>query len=754
MSDGSALATDTRTRVLVVGDSARLAETTSAITSAVVTPGAVAAVLATDALESLRHSSADCIVCDVRPQTGPIRVLDAIREVDGHVPIVALVDRADVETALSSGASDVFFADDPPALACARVANALERAHSRHTPAEPFYRTVLEHAGSLVFVFDADGGFRYVSPAIESITGHTPDEVERVGPSRLVHPADTAALFETIGDLRDASLGETRWVTCRIARTDGTWQTAVIRMANRLTDPAVTGIVATVFGLSPRDSAGGGRSLERTVYPFSPSESAGLASTLRSRDRTLSQVQSALDARSNLSAIAQRVVCEALEADTRSALEQRVCAALLDLEWVDFVWIGREYERRIVPHACAPEEKTNNNHSTNHHHSGPTHADSIGRSIDSNGSPHDSGPRSYLDRVDLTVGDGGVPPDTDDRSAPPDTDDHSAPPDTDDRGELASHDDRGEPACRAVATDEVTVVDRIALETGQPWATSALDAGFHSALSVPLSNRTSRHGVLSVYATQPAAFDTFARSTFSHVGTVLAFAIDALETKRALLTTDVVNLEFELRGGEDLLSRLARGLDCRVSLESYVPRTDGYLALFVRTSNGSEETVLEYARRLDGVSSVRPVAERDDGSLFELVATSSLVSLLADAQAVLRSATADGSRTRVLVDLPQGSDVRLLVDTLEASFDEVSLLARREGDRTRVSHRDFRSALAERLTEKQRLVLETAYVNGYFEWPRERTGEEIADSLGIAQPTFNRHFRTAERKLFTLLFEE
>jgi DNA-binding CsgD family transcriptional regulator len=51
------------------------------------------------------------------------------------------------------------------------------------------------------------------------------------------------------------------------------------------------------------------------------------------------------------------------------------------------------------------------------------------------------------------------------------------------------------------------------------------------------------------------------------------------------------------------------------------------------------------------------------------------------------------------------------------------------------------------LTDRQLEVLQTAYYAGYFEWPRHRTGEEIADDLDIAGPTFQQHLRTALDRL-------
>lgn len=40
-------------------------------------------------------------------------------------------------------------------------------------------------------------------------------------------------------------------------------------------------------------------------------------------------------------------------------------------------------------------------------------------------------------------------------------------------------------------------------------------------------------------------------------------------------------------------------------------------------------------------------------------------------------------------------------------------------------------------------VLGTAYFAGFFDWPRASTGEDVAELLGVPQPTVNRHLRLA-----------
>jgi len=59
-----------------------------------------------------------------------------------------------------------------------------------------------------------------------------------------------------------------------------------------------------------------------------------------------------------------------------------------------------------------------------------------------------------------------------------------------------------------------------------------------------------------------------------------------------------------------------------------------------------------------------------------------------------------------------------------------------------------------KLTDRQFEVIECALNEGYFEWPREASSEEIADELDISRATFLEHLRKAQSKLLTVAIEE
>ena len=86
------------------------------------------------------------------------------------------------------------------------------------------------------------------------------------------------------------------------------------------------------------------------------------------------------------------------------------------------------------------------------------------------------------------------------------------------------------------------------------------------------------------------------------------------------------------------------------------------------------------------------------------------------------------------------------------TFVEVTLRSKQTLDQT--FERDVHAQFLGALTDRQLEVTQTAYYSGFFESPRESTGEDVAALLGISPPAFYQHIRTVQRKLFTAVFEE
>lgn len=100
---------------------------------------------------------------------------------------------------------------------------------------------------------------------------------------------------------------------------------------------------------------------------------------------------------------------------------------------------------------------------------------------------------------------------------------------------------------------------------------------------------------------------------------------------------------------------------------------------------------------------------------------------------------------------PDIETVQGVVNELHEAFDDVHVrqLTRAEegGDH------DFVFVDRNRLTARQREVLETAYEMGYFDHPKGANAGEVADALGIAPSTFSEHLAAAQRKLLSSLLQ-
>ncbi|MFC6905293.1 bacterio-opsin activator domain-containing protein [Halalkalicoccus tibetensis] len=315
--------------------------------------------------------------------------------------------------------------------------------------------------------------------------------------------------------------------------------------------------------------------------------------------------------------------------------------------------------------------------------------------------------------------------------------------------------DGDEPALRAAAGEPVAVGNVAEGFREAPWRTAALERGYQSVLSVPLSHEGLSYGVLSVYADRPNAFDEMARTVFLELADTIAAALTAVKQRDALLSDTVTELEYETRSESCPVLALALAADCGVALDGGVRRVEGGVLAFVTAEGASLDRVRESADDVATIEEATPIAEREDGGVLWLRLASPFVgSRLADHGATLRTlrASADDASARLIVDVPNPTDVRAVDGALTELYADATLLSQRE--RAGESGPDHtRSALLERLTDRQLEAVRTAYHSGFFESPRACSGEAVADALGVSASAFYQLNRASQRRLFGALFD-
>lgn len=313
-----------------------------------------------------------------------------------------------------------------------------------------------------------------------------------------------------------------------------------------------------------------------------------------------------------------------------------------------------------------------------------------------------------------------------------------------------------EPAGRAIRTREPQAeADLLGDPPFASWRQQALKRGYRSGVSVPVTYGDTLYGVLSLYAGETGVFDETEQSVLAELAETVGYALNAIERKQAFVSEQSVDLDFRVRDATDPVLSFVAETGGELEFENAVRRDDGHLHAFVALRGIDSDETMSLAEGLVRIENVRLVADRDDESLYECtLGDESLLSVLADRGVMPRTITATGGEARFVVRISRSADVRSIVELFEDGYDEVELVARRERDEPVRSRHQFESEFEERLTERQREVLELAYFSGFFEWPRESTAQDVAEMLDVSQPTVSRHVRSGERALFSLLFED
>ncbi|ACV46162.1 MULTISPECIES: bacterio-opsin activator domain-containing protein [Halomicrobium] len=299
------------------------------------------------------------------------------------------------------------------------------------------------------------------------------------------------------------------------------------------------------------------------------------------------------------------------------------------------------------------------------------------------------------------------------------------------------------PVARAYRTGEVQVVsDTRSLAAFSPRPERAPAAGFEAVIVTPLCHGETTHGILAVYATEPDAFSERIARSFAVLGETIGLALTAIQNKRLLQHEAPLRLAFRSDSDDACLVRVARSCDCTLETAGVVETSDGVVQ-YLRVDGAAPSTVVDTVCESELVDDAA-VTRTDGDSLVELHGPSSPGTELAEVGARLVETEIDPGGARLVVETTGDADLRSVQTVVERWFPDVTLVSKRK--RTQPESDGERSPLSP-LTDRQREVLRAAYLSGYYDWPRETTAEELADSLGIASPTLHQHLRRAERNL-------
>ena len=311
------------------------------------------------------------------------------------------------------------------------------------------------------------------------------------------------------------------------------------------------------------------------------------------------------------------------------------------------------------------------------------------------------------------------------------------------------------PGGRAYRTGDVQVSQEIRSDpTFEPWREEALDRGIRSAAAIPLVHGDTTYGVLAVYATRPLAFSQREQEAFETLGKAVGIAINAIENRKLLFADEAVELEFETVDPGVVFVRLSERFGCELTITGYVESKSGHWSVYL-TLEGAPPTAVRNAALEDpDVEEVRVIADEDGSGLLEFVVKGNALNELTEHGAILTSGHVDDGRGRFSIEAPQTTDVRRLSARLRETYPESTLVALREFDRPVQKAVELRQSIDDRLTDRQQEALTRAHYAGYFEWPRQSTAADVADSMDIAETTYHYHLRNALNVLVSALTDQ
>lgn len=153
--------------------------------------------------------------------------------------------------------------------------------------------------------------------------------------------------------------------------------------------------------------------------------------------------------------------------------------------------------------------------------------------------------------------------------------------------------------------------------------------------------------------------------------------------------------------------------DQTITVEETILVDDDRLIQYLTVTGLSLKNFQEAVAELTEAETIRELIGAGDSNRVEVTYSDfPTASTLASYGGRIETVCFDVPDLRITVALPRRADVRQ-------------------------RYQDLRSEIPDLRIGAQRTALKTAFFAGYFEWPRKSTGEEVAETLGIAAPTFH-----------------
>lgn len=214
---------------------------------------------------------------------------------------------------------------------------------------------------------------------------------------------------------------------------------------------------------------------------------------------------------------------------------------------------------------------------------------------------------------------------------------------------------------------------------------------------------------------------------------------------------DLVEAEFGSRSlAAAFVDWLASDGGIRFDVAQDLPLPDGRRLQYYTVTGTNPRAVTAAFESFPSIESVRLVSTVGDVNRIEiLVADDSVTEAIWQYGGWVTGGGVRDGEYRITAEFPAGTDTEAVAAAVREVYADMRVVSTRT---VPVSQSVWRS-VADGLTDRQRTVLRLAYHAGYFDSPRQSTGDDLADRLGITRQTLHHHLRRAEHAVFEWLFE-
>lgn len=291
----------------------------------------------------------------------------------------------------------------------------------------------------------------------------------------------------------------------------------------------------------------------------------------------------------------------------------------------------------------------------------------------------------------------------------------------------------------------------------EPWKEKALKQGFNSVIRTPLRQDSSVEGVLTVYLDEKPRDFTYLSNALEDLGSAVGCAIKNYEAKASLALNKLTEIKSRVTDPTFPHVRLASRADTNVVLEGVAYSDEEgykqYLSFESHDDRDTKEAVYEAVESLPAIESCEHVASRREREAFHVTGDLFLREII-HMGGRPSSLVATSKEAEVTVHAPKLVSTSSFISLLEQEYDSVDLLSKNDIDRGFEIFSEVEEIVHSELTETELETIKTAYYGGYFASPREKTGKDLGEELGVTQPTVTENIKSAEKKLLRLLFDD